>query len=96
MIILIQIIFIVKFFLIVKIFYSFLLAIRYTVSNPLHATTHPDQVAKLLGPATPFRFSCTGCGNCCRSEGSVYFTAQDLANIYTHLQLKSAARRALT
>lgn len=42
----------------------------------------------------PFRFECTGCGNCCRGRGEVYFTEEDLSNIETLLALKSAEKPA--
>jgi uncharacterized protein len=43
----------------------------------------------------PFAFRCTACGKCCTGPGSVYFTAEDLENIYAELKLDAAGRRAL-
>lgn len=40
-----------------------------------------------------FRFRCTGCGNCCKGPGSVYFTKADLKAIYRHLKLRTAEER---
>ncbi|MBX7057467.1 MAG: YkgJ family cysteine cluster protein [Leptospirales bacterium] len=51
-------------------------------------------VVRAMSSAT-FRFRCTGCGQCCRGPGSVYFTADDLAAIYEHLDLSAAERRSL-
>lgn len=40
-----------------------------------------------------FRFKCTGCGNCCKGPGSVYFTKADLKAVDRHLNLRTAAER---
>jgi hypothetical protein len=42
-----------------------------------------------------FRFRCTGCGNCCKGPGSVFFTANDLSQFYDHLKLDAAGRKRL-
>ncbi|MEQ9365116.1 MAG: YkgJ family cysteine cluster protein [Leptospirales bacterium] len=55
----------------------------------------PGDVKTIVGEAQ-FRFKCTGCGNCCKGPGSVYFTPADLKAIEEHLDLKTPAeRRAL-
>jgi hypothetical protein len=33
----------------------------------------------------PFHFLCTGCGECCRGEGSIYFSTDDLRAAMHHL-----------
>ena len=53
------------------------------------------QLEKLLGREGCFHFSCTACGNCCEGEGRVYFTDQDLENIYSHLSLDDENKKAL-
>ncbi len=71
----------------------------------LPAVLH-EQDPQLFEPATgervraatgdrPFGFRCTACGKCCTGPGSVYFTADDLENIYAVLELDAAGRRAL-
>ena len=52
-------------------------------------------VQKTLGKKAAFSFSCTKCGNCCREEGDVYFTSEDLEKIYEHLQLKGNKKNLL-
>ncbi len=51
----------------------------------------PERIAQVLGKGGDFRFRCTACGNCCRHEGSVYFSAQDLENICHYLQKEPKA-----
>lgn len=42
-----------------------------------------------------FDFACTSCGRCCSGPGEVYFTDEDLENIFTYLQLDRRRRIAL-
>lgn len=37
------------------------------------------------------RFSCSGCGECCRWPGSVVLTEQDIAVLSDHLEMESVA-----
>ena len=63
--------------------------------NNLNNKKEPEEVARLLGKENAFRFTCTACGDCCRTEGSVYFTREDLDKIYAHLKLTEDKRKAL-
>ena len=50
---------------------------------------------KLLGSKGHFCFNCTACGTCCQGEGRVYFTDQDLENIYGYLDLDEESEKLL-
>ncbi|MCB1175396.1 MAG: YkgJ family cysteine cluster protein [Leptospiraceae bacterium] len=50
---------------------------------------------KLLQNAGGFRFDCTACGNCCHGPGLVWFSVEELNNIYDYLELHKTARSAL-
>ena len=42
-----------------------------------------------LGDSDDFRFRCTECGKCCIGPGEVYFSEDDLENIYNYLALET-------
>lgn len=45
----------------------------------MHSQDKPDWYT-----STPVRFECTGCSDCCKRDGMVEFTSEDIARISAH------------
>ncbi|MCB1170548.1 MAG: YkgJ family cysteine cluster protein [Leptospiraceae bacterium] len=49
-----------------------------------------ERVARTL-EGQSFDFKCTGCGNCCKGPGDVYFTEEELKSLKEYLKLSAWA-----
>ena len=56
-----------------------------------------ETLKRVLGQdgKTEFDFRCTGCGNCCKGGGAVFFSQEDIRNIAEYLKLNSRKFAAL-
>lgn len=61
--------------------------------DPLLNANSMTQIQTVLESEESFRFDCTACGACCQGPGTVYFTPEDLENIYALLGLQTRTER---
>lgn len=47
----------------------------------------------VIGENIPFQFTCTQCGDCCRGGGNVYFSEDELKQVYDYLEVPDHKRR---
>ena len=68
---------------------------RISMGDPYFETTTVQHLKSVVPDSDQFRFRCTGCGNCCRGPGSVYFSDEDMQNIQSFLGLNRTRFAAL-
>ncbi len=63
------------------------------IQHVLDEISDSEQTSGSKKDKAAFSFRCSACGKCCQGEGSVYFTAQDLENIYSYLQYNNESQK---